>query len=172
MLCHRELSARLLAILVMTYSTGNVGHVEAEDSQKQPRTILTFSCSAPKGVTAARQLDTHEVTSAPDGFSGVNPRFIFDMSRTKELLVLWGDSTRVAELGIHRPESAQTAAIIRFSADEILAAGLDGKDYWVYALYPTEQQGYFTRNAPSSLLVPARASVFWSRCEVAARSAE
>jgi hypothetical protein len=157
-----------VAVLTATVATA-AGLPASPPSTSDSRRLMTWSCASPTGVTAGRWSADADVTSGADGYSGVTPQFVYDTSRPAELLVLWGSSRLGLDPKQTPRDSAQSATVVGVTEDHVIAAGFDGTDYWVYALYLREGLGYFTRNAPGNAIVPARASVFWSACETSVR---
>ena len=106
------------------------------------------------------------LTQGPDGFKGVNPRFVFDPGHENELLVLWGDS----RLMPGSTEAAERASVIRANETHIIAVTLSDHSLWTYELRLKDKVGFFTRHADSLVptLVPPRASVFSAECEMSA----
>jgi hypothetical protein len=124
---------------------------------------MSFLCSAPKGTTFNVVPGSTRIDSGEDGYSGVTPRFLFDLSRPDELLVFWGSTKRLGDLG---PDPAERAAVVSVSPDEIVAVAATHRGTWVYALHLPENIGFFTRTDRAMLGVSVpRASVFWSVCQ-------
>lgn len=122
--------------------------------------LTTIQCGEPKGVRWIKM--GGQAQSFPDGFTGVQPTFIFDPSSPKTLYVLFGASKLIGDI---IPEKATKASLLAVSTQLVRATEFAGEEFWVYSLYPEQGIAYFTKHGSHPLAGPY-AAAFSSDCSV------
>lgn len=105
--------------------------------------ILTVMCEEPKGTRFDFLQD--KLTTAPDGFKGVNPVFIIDSSKPGKLFVVWGPSKLIED---KVPTNAKEVPIVSKTENQITAIEVDptGDAVIMYSLYPQSGVVYMTQH--------------------------
>jgi len=96
--------------------------------------ILTVKCEEPAGlrydyVNGAFKKDS-------DGFTGVNPQFIYSKNNPKYLTVIWPDTNKLGEFA---KQQTHEAILVKNNADMISAISVsDGLRVDLYSLFPKQ----------------------------------
>lgn len=123
--------------------------------------LMAASCSEPVGVRYDRVAG--KIQRNDDGYSGVNPQFVFSKSNPSKLTVIWPDSKT---LGANAKQQAHEATIIDFSESMISAVMLYEQRVNLYTLFPSQGVAFMSthKNIPLQGGIPSGA-VFKLECK-------
>lgn len=123
--------------------------------------LMSASCSEPVGVRYDRAAG--KIQRNDDGYSGVNPQFIFSKSNPSKLTVIWPDSKT---LGANAKQQAHEATIIDFNESMISAVMLYEQRINLYTLFPHKSVAFMSthKNIPLQGGIPSGA-VFKLECK-------
>lgn len=105
--------------------------------------VLTVNCGEPSG-SRYDQIES-KIKQQVDGFAGANPLFVWDDSKPKSLMVVWGIAKWAKDAGL--PSNAEEATIVFSSEDMISAVMVDELGaVKMYSLFPGKHLVYFTQH--------------------------
>lgn len=125
--------------------------------------VLTVNCDEPNGSRFDQV--GNEVQQQADGFEGANPLFIWDDSKPKSLMVVWGIANWAKDAGVS--SNAEEASIVLSNESMISAIAIDEFGaVKIYSLYPDKGLVYFTQHRYMNTMggVP-NSSSFYASCK-------
>ena len=107
--------------------------------------IMSASCSEPTGIRYDKEGD--KIMRNDDGFSGVNPQFIYYKNNKSKITVLWPDSKT---LGSNAKAQTHEATIVDFNEFMISAIALYEHRINLYTLFPSQGVAFMSthKNIP------------------------
>ena len=123
--------------------------------------IMSASCSEPVGVRYDRV--GGKIKRNDDGFSGVNPQFVFSKSNPAKLTVIWPDSKT---LGASAKQQTHEATIIDSNESMVSAVVLYEQRVNLYTLFPSQGVAFMSthKNIPLQGGIPSGA-IFKLECK-------
>jgi len=124
--------------------------------------IMSASCSEPVGVRYDRV--EGKIKRNDDGFSGVNPQFVFSKTNPSKLTVIWPDSKT---LGASATQQAHEATIIDINESMISAVVVyEQQRVNLYTLFPSQGVAFMSthKNIPLQDGIPS-GSLFKLECK-------